>query len=109
MTRQPYRYVRTELLEPDWRRLPGFRDVTEAEWRDAQWQRAHCVKNLKQLRAVVGDRWPETFFADVEADMARFATMPMLLPPQMLNTITGVAPARSSSAVNMRLRTTKCI
>jgi lysine 2,3-aminomutase len=90
MTRQPYRYVRTELLEPDWRRLPGFRDVTEAEWRDAQWQRAHCVKNLKQLRAVVGDRWPETFFADVEADMARFATMPMLLPPQMLNTITGV-------------------
>jgi lysine 2,3-aminomutase len=90
MTRQPYRYVRTELVEPDWRRLPGFRGVTDAEWRDAQWQRAHCVKNLRQLRAAVGDLWPEAFFADLEADMGRFATMPMLLPPQMLNTITGV-------------------
>jgi lysine 2,3-aminomutase len=88
MTRQPYRYVRTELVEPDWRRLPGFRDVTEAQWREAQWQRAHCVKNLRQLHHVVGNLWPETFFDDLAADMARFATMPMLLPPQMLNTIT---------------------
>ncbi|HCT78501.1 MAG TPA: lysine 2,3-aminomutase [Micromonosporaceae bacterium] len=88
MTRQPYQYVRAELAEPDWRRLPGWREVTEAQWRDAQWQRAHCVKNLRQLRAVVGNLWPESSFSDLEADMAHHATMPMLLPPQMLNTIT---------------------
>ncbi len=43
---QPYPYRRTELVEPDWRRFPGWRDVTEAEWASAQWQRAHCVKNV---------------------------------------------------------------
>ena len=51
---QPYEYVRRELVEPDWRRYPGWRDVTDAQWRDAQWQRSHCVKNAKQLHAVVG-------------------------------------------------------
>ena len=25
-------------------------DVTAEQWRDAQWQRAHCVKNIRQLR-----------------------------------------------------------
>ncbi len=59
--RQPYEYVRRELVEPDWRRFPGWRHVTEAQWRDAQWQRVHCVKNLKQLRAVVGDQVAESF------------------------------------------------
>ena len=52
---QPYRYDRRPLVEPDHRRLPGFRDVTDAEWRDVQWQRSHCVKNVRQLRAVWGD------------------------------------------------------
>ncbi|MDX6287269.1 MAG: lysine 2,3-aminomutase [Frankiales bacterium] len=84
---QPYVYVRRPLAEPDWRRLPGYRDVTDAEWRDAQWQRAHCVKNAKQLRAVMGDLLDERFYADMERDQAERATMSLLLPPQMLNTI----------------------
>ena len=46
---QPYPYRRRQLVEPDWRRLPGWRDVTEEQWRSAQWQRAHCVKNVKGL------------------------------------------------------------
>src|SRR5688572_23239328 len=50
---QPYAYRRQELVEPDWRRLPGFRDVTAEEWASAQWQRAHCVKNVKQLRELM--------------------------------------------------------
>jgi len=85
--RQPYEYVRTELVEPDWRRFPGWSHVTEAQWRDAQWQRVHCVKNLKQLRAVMGDLLDERFYDDLAADQERLATMSMLLPPQMLNTI----------------------
>jgi len=86
-TEQPYAYTRRPLVEPDWRRLPGFREVTPAQWADAQWQRAHCVKNLRQLRAVYGDLLTEELYADVERDQAEQATMSILLPPQMLNTM----------------------
>ena len=85
--RQPYAYRRRPLEEPDWRRLPGWRDVTREEWESAQWQRAHCVKNIRQLRQVMGDRLDESFYADLERDQAERATMSMLLPPQMLNTM----------------------
>ena len=84
---QPYAYRRRELVEPDWRRLPGWRDVTAEEWESAQWQRAHCVKNVKQLRDVFGDLLDESFYADVERDQAERATMSILLPPQMVNTM----------------------
>jgi lysine 2,3-aminomutase len=84
---QPYEYVRRELVEPDWRRFPGWRDITDAQWRDAQWQRVHCVKNIKQLRTVVGDLLTDRFYDDLADDQQRLATMSMLLPPQMLNTM----------------------
>jgi lysine 2,3-aminomutase len=84
---QPYEYTAHPLVEPDRRRLPGFAAVTEQEWRSAQWQRAHCVKNVRQLRGVYGDLLDECFYADVEADQAGRATMSLLLPPQMLNTM----------------------
>src|SRR6185436_6176081 len=87
MAAQPYEYRRTELVEPDWTRFPGWRDVTRDEWESAQWQRAHCVKNLKQLRAVLGDLVDDRFYDDLADDQARFATMSMLLPPQMLITL----------------------
>ena len=84
---QPYTYRRPEIVEPDWTRLPGWRDVTAAEWESVQWQRAHCVKNIKQLRALMGDLLDERFYADLEQDQANLATMSMLMPPQMVNTI----------------------
>ena len=84
---QPYEYRRRELVEPDWRRFPGWRDVSAQQWSDAQWQRAHCVKNPAQLRAVLGDLLDESAYADLARDMAEQATMSMLLPPQMLNTM----------------------
>ncbi|MCK2244345.1 MULTISPECIES: KamA family radical SAM protein [unclassified Crossiella] len=92
--RQPYTYVRKELVEPDWRRFPGWRAVTEAQWRDAQWQRVNCVKNAKQLRKVMGELLSEDFYADLDADQQRMATMSMLIPPQMINTMVpeGAAP-----------------
>jgi lysine 2,3-aminomutase len=65
-----YTYSRTALIEPDWRRLPGWRDVTPTQWRDPQWQRAHCVKNPAQLRDVVGGQLAESVFADLAADIA---------------------------------------
>lgn len=104
-TGQPYPYRRAELVEPDWRRFPGWRDVTEAEWRSAQWQRVHCVKNVKQLRELAGDLLDESFFADLERDQAERATMSMLLPPQMVNTIApDLAPAGPGSLTEAWLR-----
>ncbi|WP_330276988.1 lysine 2,3-aminomutase [Lentzea sp. NBC_00516] len=87
LDRQPYTYVRRELVEPDWRRFPGWSHVTEAQWRDAQWQRVNCVKNVKQLRKVAGDLLTDKFYDDLAADMGAFATMSMLIPPQMFNTM----------------------
>ena len=78
---QPYAYRRRELVEPDWTRFPGWADVTREQWESAQWQRSHCVKNLKQLRGLLGDLVDETFYADLERDQQERATMSMLVPP----------------------------
>ena len=84
---QPYEYRRRTLAEPDWTRFPGWRDVTAEQWQSAQWQRVNCVKNVRQLRKVMGDLLDERFYADLETDQQRLATMSMLVPPQMLNTM----------------------
>ncbi|HVE64888.1 MAG TPA: lysine 2,3-aminomutase, partial [Mycobacteriales bacterium] len=85
---QPFRYAGArDLVEPDWRRLPGFADVTREEWESAQWQRAHCVKNLAQLKAVFGPHLTDDLAADIHRDQVERATMSMLVPPQMLNTM----------------------
>src|SRR5215467_11277204 len=94
MIDQPYVYRHKELVEPDWQRLPGWAEVTPQEWASAQWQRAHCVKNIRQLRQVVGEGLDDRFYADLERDQAERATMSMLVTPQMINTIVpGLAPA----------------
>ncbi len=95
---QPYPYQQVELVEPDWTRFPGWRDVTAADWASVQWQRAHCVKNVKQLRELLGDLVDERFYADLERDQAERATMSMLVPPQMMNTmVPDVVPAGPGS------------
>ncbi|MEV6397485.1 lysine 2,3-aminomutase [Streptomyces sp. NPDC051907] len=85
MLHQPYSYARRELVEPDWKRLPGWRDVTDEEWLDVRWQRAHCVKNTRQLKAVYGQLLPDSFYRDIDRDQAELATMSLLLPPYVLN------------------------
>ncbi len=94
---QPYEYRRRPLVEPDWTRFPGWRGVTRDEWESAQWQRAHCVKNAGQLRAVLGDLVGERFYADLATDQRATATMSMLVPPQMLNTMVPDAPPDTDS------------
>jgi lysine 2,3-aminomutase len=87
MAEQPYEYKRSELTEPDWRRFPGWAEVTPAEWESAQWQRAHCVKNVRQLREVTGEGLSGAFCEDLVRDQQQRATMSMLVTPQMLNTM----------------------
>ena len=84
---QPYVYRHHALVEPDWTRFPGWRDVTAEDWASAQWQRAHCIKNTRQLRELMGDLLTDAFYADLERDQAERATMSMLVPPQMMNTM----------------------
>ena len=86
-TGQPYPYRRVEPVEPDWTRFPGWKGVTAEEWASVQWQRAHCVKNVRQLRELLGDLVDDRFYADLERDQAERATMSMLVPPQMMNTM----------------------
>src|SRR5689334_24884893 len=85
---QPFSYPRRrEFVEPDWRRLPGYKDVTQAEWESSVWQRKHTVKNLKELKAALGNFLPDDLLASMERDQRERATMSILVPPQMLNTM----------------------
>lgn len=85
---QPFPYpLKREFAEPDWRRLPGYRDVGTAEWEAALWQRKNTVKNLKELAAVFGPLLPGSLLKSIERDQRERATMSLLLPPQMLNTM----------------------
>ena len=85
---QPFEYpLRREYVEPDWRRLPGYRDATEEQWTSAQWQRAHTIKNLVELKRALGDLLTDDLYRDIERDQQERATMSMLLPPQMVNTM----------------------
>jgi lysine 2,3-aminomutase len=85
---QPYDYPsRRPFVEPDHSRLPGYRDVTVAEWRNPKWQRQNTVKSVDGLRRVFGDLWPADLAESVILDQRERATMSMLVPPQMLNTM----------------------
>jgi lysine 2,3-aminomutase len=85
---QPFQYpLQREYVEPDWNRLPGYRDVTTEQWRSAQWQRAHSVKNLKEFKEALGEFLTEDLLEDIRRDQEERATMSMLLPPQMINTM----------------------
>jgi lysine 2,3-aminomutase len=85
---QPFKYpLQREFVEPDWRRLPGYKDVTASEWETALWQRRHTVKNLKEVQAVFGPLLPQTLLESMERDIKERATMSILIPPQMLNTM----------------------
>lgn len=85
---QPFEYpLKREFVEPDWTRLPGFRDVTSEQWESAQWQRAHSIKNLVEFKRALGDFLDDELYADIERDQSERATMSMLIPPQMVNTM----------------------
>jgi lysine 2,3-aminomutase len=85
---QPFTYpLEREFVEPDWTRLPGYLGVTVELWESAQWQRAHTVKNLKELKEALGSFLTDELAADIRRDMVERATMSMLLPPQMINTM----------------------
>ena len=83
---QPFQYpLKRRFAEPDWRRLPGYKDVATAEWESALWQRQRSVKSVKELKDVFGPFLTDALAEDILRDQKDFATMSILIPPQMLN------------------------
>ncbi|MBI3300297.1 MAG: lysine 2,3-aminomutase [Elusimicrobia bacterium] len=85
---QPFKYPLTRpFVEPDWTRFAGWKDVTKAQWESALWQRQNSIKNIKDLGKVLGPLLTDDLVAEIERDQLERATMSILIPPQMLNTM----------------------
>jgi len=85
---QPYAYPpKREFYEPDWTRIHGWKNVTREEWEDAMWQRKNTVKSLKELKELLGAKLPDDLAESLQQDIETRATMSMLVPPQMINTM----------------------
>jgi lysine 2,3-aminomutase len=84
---QPFQYpLERAYAEPDWTRLPGYRGVTPADWESALWQRKNTVKNLAELKEVLGRFLPDDLAESIERDQRERATMSLLITPHMINT-----------------------
>ena len=87
-SRQPFQYpLKRSFVEPDWTRLPGYKGVSKADWESALWQRQHSVKSVKELKAVLGEHLTDDVAQEMLDDQKNFATMSILVPPQMVNTM----------------------
>jgi lysine 2,3-aminomutase len=83
----PYAYAARERPEPDWTRIPGFRGATRAQWEDATWQRKHTVKSLRELKDALGEHLGGDLAESIARDQEERATMSILVPPHVLNTM----------------------
>ncbi len=87
-SRQPFQYpLKRVFVEPDWKRLPGYKEVSQKDWESALWQRQHSVKNVKELKDALGSYLTDEIAEDLLRDQKERATMSILVPPQMLNTM----------------------
>jgi len=85
---QPFHYpLERAFVEPDWKRLPGYAEVTREEWEDATWHRKNTVKNLRELKEALGPLLKDDLANDIERDQAERATMSLLITPHMINTL----------------------
>lgn len=86
--KQPYKYrYNPDFTEPDWTRLPGYKTVSQKDWEDGMWQRRNSVKDLAGLKAALGEHLTDALAVDILKDQKDRATMSMLIPPQMINTM----------------------
>ena len=76
-----------DYVEPDWNRIPGFKGVSVQDWENATWQRKNTVKNLREFKQVLGHLLPDDLADSIARDHELRATMSMLIPPHMINTM----------------------
>ncbi len=82
----------TELRDDDfWRQIPAYADLSASEFHDHRFQSRNCVTSARKLRQVLGDRVPDSFYADVEAGV-RGSTMSLRLSPYLLSLVDWDAP-----------------
>ena len=87
-SRQPFQYpLKRQFVEPDWTRLPGYKKISKADWESALWQRQHSVKNLKDLKDAFGGHFTDEMAEELQRDQKERATMSILIPPHMINTM----------------------
>jgi lysine 2,3-aminomutase len=87
MSRLRTNNITATSVDPDWRRLPGFHDVSDAMWTDTRWQRRNTVRKVPDLLRVFGRCLPEDLAKDIADDQATLATMGLGIPPHVLNTM----------------------
>ncbi|HEY7502791.1 MAG TPA: hypothetical protein VH700_01735 [Gemmatimonadales bacterium] len=61
--------------------------MSRADWESATWQRRHTIKNLREFKAALGNLLPDDLADSICLDQERRATMSMLIPPHMINTM----------------------
>ena len=93
---QPYAYRRPSSSSPTGPGCPGWRDVTaERVGSRRSGSGRTASRTSSSCGTLMGDLLDDRFYADLERDQAERATMSMLVPPQMMNTmVPATAPRR---------------
>ncbi|MDB6151952.1 MAG: Lysine 2,3-aminomutase [Chthoniobacteraceae bacterium] len=63
-----------------WREIPGYSNVSEADFRSHLFQQKHAVTNVRQLRDTLGQLVEDSFFEDLAAGM-QHAPMALRISP----------------------------
>lgn len=69
-----------------WRRIPGYEEVSEADFRSHLFQQKHAVTNVRQLRETLGGLVPDSFYEDLSAGI-KHAPMALRISPYLLSLI----------------------
>lgn len=74
-----------------WRGIPGYAQVSAAEFRTHTFQQKHAVTNVRQLRDTLGDQVADSFFQDL-ADGIAHAPMALRISPYLLSLVNWADP-----------------
>ena len=74
-----------------WRSIPGYAEVTAAEFRTHRFQQKSTVTNVRQLRDTLGNIVPDSFYRDLDAGI-RQAPMALRISPYLLSLVDWKSP-----------------
>jgi lysine 2,3-aminomutase len=81
------RWAHRQLRGDDfWRRLPGYRDLSAAQFHDHRFQSRNCVTNVAKLREVLGPGISPAFYEDAAHGVLR-STMSLRISPYIVSLI----------------------
>ncbi|MBX3419717.1 MAG: KamA family radical SAM protein [Pirellulaceae bacterium] len=77
---------RTFRTDEFWRVIPGWKDVSAAEFGSHLWQAKHSIRKLDQVQSILGDRISPSFIEDIAAGL-RIAPMNVRITPYVFSLI----------------------